>query len=282
MSKIYSSIQKAIEKSRGNQTNSPEKRAKHTGASNKSVRGVSTGIFRILPFATPSEEVMEESRIVSATDDRNARAAYNVLRTRVLQRMRSNNWRSLLVTSPGPGEGKTLTAANLAMSIARDVNQSAILVDLDLMRPRVAGYLGINVAEIGAGVGDYLQGNAKLNDVLYSPGNIDRLALVPNRERIENSSDLIGSPRMKDLVSGLQDQAGQRSLVIYDMPPTLVCDDVLALAPSVDAILLVVGQGVTDRAALETTISMLSEYNILGIVLNMSDEKQGGGTYGLY
>ncbi len=282
MSKIYSSIQKAIEKSRGNQMNSPKKRAKQTSASNKNAGGVSTGIFRMLPFAIPSEEVMEESRIVAATDDRSARTAYNVLRTRLLQRMRSNNWRSLLVTSPGPGEGKTLTAANLSMSIARDVNQSAILVDLDLLRPSVAGYLGINANEINAGVGDYLQGNAKLNDILYSPGDFDRLALVPNRERIENSSDLIGSPRMKDLVSDLQDQAGQRSLVIYDMPPVLVCDDVLALAPSVDAILLVVGQGVTDRAALETTISMLSEYNILGIVLNMSEEKQGGGSYGLY
>lgn len=282
MSKIHSSIQKAIEKSRGKKPGASDKRTKKPSAAKKDAGGVSTGIFRILPFALPSEEVMEESRIVAATDDRNARSAYNVLRTRLLQRMRSNNWHSLIVTSPGPGEGKTLTAANLAMSIARDVNQSAILVDLDLMRPSVAKYLGIDVTEINAGVGDYLQGKAELSDILYSPGDIDRLALVPNRERIENSSDLIGSPRMRDLIAGLHDQAGNQSLVIYDMPPALVCDDVLALAPSVDAILVVVGQGVTDRSALETTMSMLSEYNILGVVLNMSDEKQGDGSYGLY
>ena len=215
-----------------------------------------------------------------ATDDRSAKSAYNELRTRVLQRMRSNNWRSMLITSPGPGEGKTLTASNLAISLARDVNQSVILVDLDLMRSSIAKYHGIDV-DIKHGVGDFLLGNAELSDIIYSPGDIERLALVPNRQPLENSSDLLGSPKMKELIFWLQQQS-EKSIVIFDMPPALACDDVLTLCPSVDAVLVVVAQGKTDRIELEKTMKMLSDYEMLGVVLNMSDELAGSSSYEYY
>ncbi len=194
--------------------------------------------------------------------------------------MRSNSWRSILVTSPGPGEGKTLTASNLAISLARDVNQSVILVDLDLMHSSIAKYLGINL-DIKAGVGDFLLDKAELTDIIYSPGEIERLALVPNREPVDNSSDLLGSPQMKELISWLHQQS-ERSIVIFDMPPALACDDVLAFGPSVDAVLVVVAQGKTERAALEKTMRMLSDYEMLGVVLNMSDELAGDSAYGYY
>lgn len=281
MSKLHSSIQKAIELSRQT-TKTTAKVQRPIQNRRASDSAIASGIFKRLPFAFLREEVMEESNIVAATDDRIAKGAYNVLRTRILQRMRSHNWHSILVTSPGAGEGKSVTSANLAMSIARDVNQSAILVDLDLMRSSVAKYLGIDVTEISAGVGDYLQGKAQINDIVYSPGDIDRLAIVPNRGPLENSSDLIGSPRMKELAAALQDQGGSRSLVVYDMPPVLAYDDVLAMCPNVDAILIVVGRGATERAALEKAISMLSEYEILGVVLNMTDEESGENAYGYY
>ena len=281
MSKIQTGIQRAIEKTRG--PLGKQARKTDTGRSASSDTGaVATGIFKRLQFAFLSEDVMEESKIVAATDDRSAKAAYNVLRTRILQRMRSNNWHSILVTSAGAGEGKSVTSANLAMSIARDVNQSAILVDLDLMRSSVAKYLGIDIGEIKAGVGDYLQGNADVNDVIYAPGDIDRLAIVPNRMPLEDSSDLIGSPRMRELATSLAAQGGDRTMVLYDMPPVLAHDDVLAMCPNVDAILLVVGRGATERAALEKTVSMLSEFEILGVVLNMTDEDSGDSTYGYY
>ena len=282
MSKLHSSIQKAIELSRQTTGQPAQKSRSPHDEKPPADEAISTGIFRRLPFAFPNEEIMEESKIIAATDDRNAKSAYNVLRTRILQRMRSNNWHSILVTSPGAGEGKTVTAANLAMSIARDVNQSAILVDLDLMRSSVAKYLGIDIGEINAGVGDYLQGNAKIEDIVYSPGEIDRLAIVPNRGPLENSSDLIGSPRMRELATALVDQGGSRALVLYDMPPVLACDDVLAMCPNVDAILMVVGRGETERAALEKAVSMVSEYEVLGVVLNMTDEESGDNAYGYY
>jgi len=223
---------------------------------------------------------MEESRIVSAIDDRSAIAAYSVLRTRVLQRMRNNGWHTLLVTSPGAGEGKTLTALNLAVSLSRDVNQSVMLVDLDLRRFTVAKYFGFST-DVKAGIGDYLMGNAEIAEIIYVPSNLERITVIPNREAVENSSDLLASPRMKQLLAWLREQS-DRTIIIFDMPPVLACDDVLAFCPVVDSVLLVVAEGQTDRAALEKTIGLLAETNLLGVVLNKSDELGDSEAYGYY
>ncbi len=282
MSKIQTTIQKAIERSRQQETSGVSSGPGKSGdtALPTKMESLVTGALQALRLTTPHNEIMEVSKIVAATDDRAAKTAYNVLRTRILQRIRSNNWRAIVVTSPGPGEGKTLTATNLAMSLARDVNQETVLVDLDLNRSSVAKYLGIDV-DISAGVGDYLQDRASISELLYSPVGIDRLTIVPNREPVANSSDLIASPKMKELVRQLG-ALSNKNIVIYDMPPVLVCDDVLAFYPNVDAILLVVAQGKTERKALEKTTSMLSGLEMLGVVLNMSNEHAGDEAYEYY
>ena len=281
MSRLQSKLHKAIEKSRKSADRSPGDSSGSVAESIQSgMDSIASSIVRMLHVAKPRDDVMEERRIIAAIDDQAVRSSYNVLRTRILQRLRSNDWHSILVTSAGPSEGKTLTAANLAMSIARDVNQSAVLVDLDLMRSSIARYLGINT-EIEAGIGDFLAGDAELSDILYSPEGMERLALIPNREPVDNSSDLLGSPRMKELVTWLGGQPG-KTVVIYDMPPVHAHDDVLAFCPNVDAILLVVAQGQTDRAALEQAMDLLSDYEMLGVVMNMSDERSAEGGYGYY
>lgn len=281
MSKIQSSIQKAVEKSREAAVTSRSAegpRARQATVTNK--QPSKAGILRVFQSAHPHDRVMEESRIVSAIDDNAAKSAYDLLRTRVLQRMRSNNWRTLLVTSPSPGEGKTLTAMNLAISLSRDVNQSVLLVDLDLRRSSVAKYLGMDI-DVKMGIGDFLQGNAQISDIAYTPGEMQRLAVVPNREPVENSSDLLGSPRMKELVSWLR-QESEQSIIIFDMPPVLSCDDVLAFCPEVDAILLVVAQCTTEREALSKTMGLLAEKEILGVVMNKSTEIGSKDSYSYY
>ncbi len=289
MGKIYSTIEKAIEKSR--QSRLAELRAQH-GASESGPRqkkavissGMNqgdksgSGIFRAFQTAYTDKEVMEQSRFVSEVDDRLAIAAYKILRTRVLQRMRSNNWRTLLVTSAGAGEGKTLTASNLALSLSLDVNQSVLLVDLDLHRSKVAQYFGFDIEN---GIGEYLHGSADIQDIVYSPSDLQRISIIPNRDAVENSSDLLSSPRMKELLEWIRGQS-DRTIVIFDMPPVLVDDDVLAFCPEVDAVLFVATQGLTNRASLEKAISLLSETNFLGVVLNKSGESSGKNVYGYY
>jgi capsular exopolysaccharide synthesis family protein len=224
---------------------------------------------------------MEDCRLVSEVEDRAATAAYKILRTRVLQRMRTNQWRSLLVTSTGAGEGKTLTASNLALSISWDVNQSVLLVDLDLQRSKVASYFGLDV-DAETGVGEFLAGQAELDEIIYSLPGMPRVSVIPNFATIANSSDLLTGPRMQQLLKWVREES-DHSIVIFDMPPVLVDDDVLAFAPEVDAVLLVVSQGKTDRAALDQAMHLLAERDILGVVLNRCDDKSGSEyAYGYY
>lgn len=278
MSKITSTIQKAIEKARQDGHSDSRTRQKSPDSETHDEGTAGSAIFRAFKAASANKKVMEASRIVSAIEDRTAIAAYSVLRTRVLQRMRNNGWRTLIVTSPAPGEGKTLTASNLAVSLSRDVNQSVMLVDLDLRRFTVAKYFGFD-EEITAGIGDYLTGNAEISDIIHVPSDLERITVIPNREAIDNPSDLLASPRMKELLAWLRRQS-DRTIIIFDMPPVLACDDVLAFSPEIDSVLLVVAECQTDRTALERTAALLAESNMLGVVLNKSAELSGDEAYG--
>lgn len=235
----------------------------------------SSGIFKVLSATPVESKAMERNKILPAVDDRGAVTAYKMLRTRVLQRMRSNDWHSLIVTGAGPGEGKTLTACNLAVSVAGDVNQAVVLVDLDLQRPSLARYFGLDVR---ASIGDYLIGKAELEEIVYAPAGMERLAIIPNRDPVPNSSDLLASPRMRTLLKWLREQ-GPETITIFDMPPILACDDVLAFSPYVDAILMVVAEGMTERTSLARCMEMLGDRNLLGVVLNQSREQDSKSGY---
>lgn len=237
---------------------------------------VTSGIFKALSPVQIRSAEMEKNKILPAIDDRRAVTAYKMLRTRVLQRMRSNNWHTLIVCSAGPSEGKTLTACNLAVSISKDVNQSVILVDLDLQRPTLASYFGLDVK---AGIGDYLtDGQTSIDDIAYAPDGLERILIVPNREPVPNASDLLASPRMRTFLEWSKSQ-GSETITIFDMPPVLACDDVLAFCPYVDAMLMVVAEGATERRSLARTMEMIGDRNLLGVVLNKSREKHSVSAY---
>lgn len=266
-------IQKVLEAERKRSENlEPKKRS--LGQATKDVLS-STGVFKRLSWTRIEPQAMERNRILPEIEDRSAITAYKMLRTRVLQRMRSNNWRTLIVTGAGPGEGKTLTATNLALSIASDVNQSVILIDLDLQRPSIAKYFGL---EVEYSIGDYLTGDVNLNDIAYAPEGIERLVVMPNRDPVPNSSELLASPKMRGLTDWLQQQ-GPETVAIFDMPPVLACDDVLAFSPYADAILLVVSEGTAERSAVSRTMEMIADRDLLGVVLNRSREKGSVSSY---
>src|SRR5688572_30778320 len=120
-------------------------------------------------------EVLARHLIVPGVGSDAVSAAYKMLRTHVLQRMAANSWNVLAITSPGPGEGKTLTALNLAITMAREVNHTVLLVELDLRQPTLHTLLGY---EPGPGITDYLLRGTPLSEVMINPG-IDRLVLLP-------------------------------------------------------------------------------------------------------
>lgn len=212
-------------------------------------------------------ETLERNRILTSAMDPSAVAAYKVLRTKVLQSMLANDWSALAVTSPRDGEGKTVTAINLAISIAREINHTVLLVDLNLRRPCVHRYLGLD-PELG--IADHLVDGVPLADILCNP-SIDGFCIVPGREPVENSSELLSSPGAARLVRELTSRYSSR-IVVFDLPPALLADDVLAFLPNVDAVLLAIEEGKTRRGDVARALETLGSTPVVGTVLNKSTE----------
>jgi protein-tyrosine kinase len=227
---------------------------------------------------TLDRAVLDDNNILPQITDPGALRGYKILRTRMLRRLEANQWHSFAVTGATPGEGKTLTAINLAMALAQDPNTWVVLVDLDLHRPKVASYLGLNNSLGERGLTDFLLGDATFEQIMYSPTGMDRLAIVPNFQTVANASELLTAPRMDELVQALEAETPRR-VVIFDMPPVLASDDVLAFSQQVDGMLLVVAEGLTSRDALKSAKAMLQEMNLLGVVLNRSEAQDEGAYY---
>jgi protein-tyrosine kinase len=225
-----------------------------------------------LRYVEPDKDWLEQNRVV-VDEISAASASYKMLRTRVLQRMRPNGWRTLAVTSAGPGEGKTLTAVNLAVQLARHAGTSVVLVDLDLRNPSIHHRLGI---EPRYGLLDHLHDNVPLERIGVRLG-MDGLGVILNDEPTPDSSELLTSAKVATLVDTLK--AGDDRIVIFDMPPMLAADDFLAFAPLVDAVLLVVAEGKTTRANLGALQELLQNVNVIGTVLNASAEKTAPYSY---
>jgi non-specific protein-tyrosine kinase len=217
---------------------------------------------------------MERYGLLPQVKDEVAERSYKILRTRVQQRMEASSWHSIAITAAEAGDGKTVTAINLAIALSRDVNCWVFLVDLDLQRPQVGRYLGLRFDK---GLGDYLAGQASFDEIVYEPG-IERLAVIPNAKSMEQSSELLGSPRMFELNQALATETPRR-IVIFDMPPLLLSDDVLRFLPNVDGLLFVVSEGKTPRVALENARDAIPEKKLLGVVLNRSAEREISAYY---
>lgn len=211
---------------------------------------------------------LKAMHVIYGEQDRVGLTAYKMLRTQVLQRMSARGWNALAVTSPAPEDGKTLTSINLAISLARELNQTVLLVDMDLRNPSIHRRFGFNPDK---GIGDYLLGKAPMSEVLFNPG-IERLVIMPGRAPLENSSEILGSQAMGSLVQELKTRYPSR-MVVFDLPPVLSADDALSFAPYVDAFLLVLRDGKNTADELEHTMEIMKEATIIGTVLNASGEK---------
>jgi len=218
--------------------------------------------------ATLDARQLQSRHIIYGDADRVGLTAYKMLRTQVLQRMNSRGWNALAITSPAPDDGKTLTSINLSISLARELNQTVLLVDMNLRNPSVHKRFGLSPEK---GIGDYLLGHAQMSDVMINPG-IERLVIMPGRTSLENSSEVLSSPAMGSLVQELKTRYPSR-MVIFDLPPVLSADDALAFAPYVDAFLLVLRDGKTTTKELEHTMEIMKDAPIIGTVLNASSEK---------
>ena len=226
-------------------------------------------------IVTLSNEHLQKNHVLTPETDKIVVNAYKVLRTRVLQQMQQNRWTALAVTSPKPDEGKTLTAINLSISMALKLDYTVLLVDLDFRNPSIHDRFGFQPK---CGLGDYLAGRVRLEEVFVNPG-INRLLLLPVQKKEKHSSEILSSTGMKQLVDELRNRYPSR-IIIFDLPPVLVGDDVLAFSSIADATLLVVEEGKTTTNDLNRTMGLLEKKNLIGTVLNRSSATNEFSNYG--
>ena len=207
--------------------------------------------------------VLEKNRCVAYNTESPQVEAYRVLRTRILHRTRETGGVTVMVTSALAGEGKTVTAINLALTFAKAYSQTALLVDADLKRQQVHQVLGF---ESDRGLGNYLQDGCAVSDLVVWPG-IEKLTIISGGKRIDGSSELLGSAAMKALVADMKGRYPNR-YVFFDVPPVLAGADTITFAPLVDHILFVVRAGRSSLADVQKALGMLPKEKILGIVLN--------------
>ncbi|MEY3289447.1 MAG: hypothetical protein RLZZ419_1689, partial [Pseudomonadota bacterium] len=210
-------------------------------------------------------EVLRNNRVIMAQYNDPRADIFRVLRTNVLRQLRENNWNSFAITSATLGAGKTFISVNLAIAIAMEGNQSVLLVDADLRQPTVDKYLSLQGKW---GLIDYLKGNVSLEDTLINPG-IERLVILPGTNSNNNTSELISSRKMVNLIKEIKSRYESR-IIIFDIPPLFAADDALLFMPHVDAALLVVEDGKNTSDELQHSMHILEQTNLLGLVVNKS------------
>ena len=264
-------IQKALEKAKEQRLNTEITSNQKASKPAVAVEEIS---FEQTKKIEVSNEIFRKNRIVAGIANDPAGDIFKVLRTKILQKMRDHNWNVLAVTSPRPGNGKTLTATNLAISIAKDANYSVLLADLDFRRPKIHQVFGF---EPEYGLIDHFHKDKPLNELLIHPG-LDSLVVLPAGKPVRHSSELLSAPKMLELSKELKERYPNRIIVI-DLPPILQTDDALAYMPNVDACVLVVAEGETSPEDIKNSLKLIDEKKYLGSILNKSSSDSGSGYY---
>ncbi len=212
--------------------------------------------------------------LIVHADPRNPRAeSFRSLRTNLQFVNIERGPRSFVITSAGPGEGKSTTTANLAISLA-ETGASVALIDGDLRLPKVAEYLDI---EGGVGLTDVLIGRAELAEVLQKWGR-GRLYVLPSGRVPPNPSELLGSAAMETLLNQL---TSQFDYVLIDAPPVLLVTDAAVVSKLTGGAILVAASGATKKQELAGAVRALEAIGsrLLGVIVTMLPTK-GPDSYG--
>lgn len=213
---------------------------------------------------------LEASRIVAYDPLHEHGRHYDMLRTQVLQAMDQNGWQILAITSPTAGCGKSVTACNLAMSVARLPERSVLLVDMDLQKPKVAEYLGF---DFKGGLLSVLEGRATPPSRIVRV-NIGRnqMLVLPSEVCRTGSAEWMASQTMTTLLETLK-RDFRSHIIILDMPPLLIGDDVISVLPQIESVLLVASVGATTLSDIKESNRHLKSTSVVRVVVNKAAEK---------
>lgn len=214
-----------------------------------------------------------DPRLVAAHAQQSLAAEqYRALRTRIKSAENGRPLRIIVVTSPNKGDGKSLTAANLALTMAQERQQRVVLVDGDLRRPSVHRLFGVPAT---FGLSNLLTEGADVGDALVAVPD-HGLTVLPAGPIPMHPAELLGSAAMRRVIETLRTSFDR---VLIDMPPAAPLADVAIASVLADGILMIVRAGVTKKPAIERALSGLDQAKVLGLVLNDAGDA-GAGYYG--
>jgi Mrp family chromosome partitioning ATPase len=216
-----------------------------------------------LPVGTEVSPVSAECRVVVYSDPTSAGAdRFRMAQIRLKSLQAARKLKSVLITSPLPGEGKTTVALNLATVLSEKGKVPVLLLEADVFRPTLVKRLGL---EPWSGLSECCK---RGDDPMLASRRIDPLGfyLLPAGQAVEDGASLLQSNFASQLIKGLS--SGFFSWVLVDSPPTTPVAAILALRAQVDGTLLVARAGETPREAIEESIRNLGRDHILGIILN--------------
>lgn len=273
MSKIKKALERA-KKERGDLSQSPSKKILQE---DNSINPVSDReqeeiniSYRNTKILNINPNNLKKNKIFTHLKENEVTEQISIIRTQLLNKLDELGGNTLMVTSAHPGEGKTFMSINLGVSIAQELNRTALIVDCDLRRPVeghfdfASDFFGVQVEQ---GLSDYLLGQADLENVMYNPG-IERLTILPGGRPLLNSAELLSSMRMVKLVNEMKSRYGKDRIIIFDSPSMLQISDPLAFSRFVDGVLLVVQANKTSNSEVKKIIKLLKDRTILGTILN--------------
>lgn len=238
MGKMYEALQKAEKERLPEQKPEPVKAAFDSSVLDD----------KVVTFFQPGSVVAEQFR---------------KLRTYLFRPALENKPKTILVTSSFSGEGKSLIAINLAITIAVELNSHAMLIDCDLRNPTLSKWFGMTESK---GLSDYLLGNDDLPGLLVKT-QIDKLTLLTGGSTQNNPVELIASKKMEALIIELKSRYSDR-YIILDSSPVLATTEPNVLDKMIDGIIFVIRAGETPRESVQQAVKMLGKEKIIGVVLN--------------
>ena len=215
-------------------------------------------------IATKNVESSVDPRIVAFHDPKSAVAEqYRVLRTNMQALNSKNPIKVVTITSSIHGEGKTITAINLALTMAQDLNhKSILLVDADLRRSKVSKYLGIKSEK---GLSDLITNGVNIDDTLLNIG-LNNLTILPAGKSPPNPAELLGSVKVKNLISLLK---SKYDYIIFDTPPIVSVTDAGVLGAQTDGVIMVIQANRTQKGVIKHGEGLLkqAQAKTLGYIL---------------
>lgn len=231
---------------------------------------VQARLGKVVPFPVNLERLYVLRNEATPQAHLNVWEQYRVLRSRILETMRAQRMRTLMISSAVSGECKTTTSINLAVALSQVQGIKVLLVDTDLRKPGIAGVLGIPYE---LGLDDYLRSSVPLSDLLLQL--TDSLFLVPSGGVDQNSVELLHSAAMAAFVSEVQTNF---DLIIFDTPPIFPVADARVTANLMDAVLFCVRAGKTSETIVSEAIALIRP-KLIGTVLVGAEARPGGCYY---